>query len=113
MIYVGYQFNIWRKKNVFQFKWLLVKTITQELAILVFMIVMCVFAIVGDNGEVWGSALFDFLENMVFIAVLVAIAAEVFAILGNIYGKISKICCKKKNVQLFRKKELKALNEER
>jgi predicted membrane protein len=70
--------------------WLKLKYLFQEAAILVFLVVLCLFNY-AENTELRHSKTFEVLEIVVIVAVIFAIACEILLMIYTIYDAISKL----------------------
>ena len=96
VVYVTWIFKELRNERIFKTVWLKGKVMCQEIAIMFFLVVLCIFALTEGTGfeDTW---LFDWLEVGVFIAVIIAILAEAVNMLMNILLKVCDLLKKRKN----------------
>ena len=85
-----------KKRRIFQSVWLKLKHLFQDIAILVFLIVLCIFSYTeGDKNR--SSQLLDSLEIIVIIAIGVAICCEVLLMLYTIFESFVQMVQKVRN----------------
>ena len=95
------------EKRIFIKWWYKLKTITQETAILIYLLALSIFSF-NDNSTFRDSKFSEILEYVVFGAVGLAILSEVVVMIsGVVEGIINSIReCKKKKVEKKKKMEI-------
>ena len=82
-----------KRSRIFKSLWLKLKILFQELAILVFLLVLCLFSS-AENSNVRTSSSFMSLEFVVIVAMIVAVICEVLLMLYIIYDLLRQIISK-------------------
>lgn len=83
LIYIIYEFREIVQRRTFRTMGIKIKYIFQELAILVFLIVLTIFAIGGRGNEFMKSSFAQVLGVILVVAILVAICSEIISLVWN------------------------------
>ena len=76
--------------RIFMSLWLKLKILFQELAILVFLLVLCIFSF-AQNSDVRTSQSFEGLVFVVIVSMLIAVACEVLLMVYTIFNALASV----------------------
>jgi steroid 5-alpha reductase family enzyme len=78
------------KHRIFKSIWVKLRVVFQELAILVFLVVLCIFSFV-QNSTLKNSVSFERLDLVVIVAILIAIGCEVMSMIYTLFDALVQL----------------------
>ena len=92
------------KHRIFKSIWVKLRVVFQELAILVFLVVLCIFSFV-QNSTLKNSVSFERLDLVVIVAILIAIGCEVMSMIYTLFDALVQLKDKFKKTKKNREDE--------